>query len=60
MFTIHTFYFSLQTDTLYRVLRDRKWTVGRLASITLFYAQEILDEQNNDERKSLFESLIGI
>lgn len=49
-----------QLDTLCRLLRDRKWTVGELASITLLYAQEILDDPKNNEQQCLFESLIGI
>lgn len=54
------FFLFFQSDTLCRVLRDRKWTVGELASITLLYAQEILDDPKNNEQSCLFESLIGI
>jgi len=45
-----------------RVLLDRKWTVGELASATLAYAQDLLDHPNDAVQRNqcFFEKLIGI
>ncbi|XP_021705098.1 uncharacterized protein LOC5569294 isoform X1 [Aedes aegypti] len=51
-------------DTVCRVLKDRKWTVGELASATLSHARDILEDPfyyNNDRNYcSYFDKLIGI
>ncbi|XP_037036217.1 uncharacterized protein LOC119074301 isoform X2 [Bradysia coprophila] len=49
-------------DTVCRVLLDRKWTVGELASATLAYAQDLLDHPNDSllRNQCFFEKLIGI
>ncbi|KAI4465851.1 poly adp-ribose glycohydrolase [Holotrichia oblita] len=45
-------------DTIYRVLRDRKWNVKDLAQATLRYSSQIIHGRN--ENTTLFEELIGI
>ncbi|XP_052865294.1 uncharacterized protein LOC128271715 [Anopheles cruzii] len=51
-------------DTICRVLKDRKWTVGELASATLSHARDILEDPfyyNNDRNYCMFfEKLIGL
>ncbi|XP_055639878.1 uncharacterized protein LOC129777557 isoform X2 [Toxorhynchites rutilus septentrionalis] len=51
-------------DTICRLLKDRKWTVGELASATLLHAKEILEDPfyyNNDRNYScFFDKLIGL
>lgn len=45
-------------DTIYRLLRDRKWYVKDLAQATLRYSSHILHGRNDGT--TLFEDLIGI
>ena len=56
--------FALQLDTICRVLKDRKWTVGELAAATLSHARDILEDPfyyNNDRNYCMFfEKLIGL
>ncbi|XP_053659526.1 uncharacterized protein LOC128708573 [Anopheles marshallii] len=51
-------------DTICRVLKDRKWTVGELAAATLSHARDILEDPfyyNNDRNYCMFfEKLIGL
>uniref|UniRef100_A0A182ING1 PARG catalytic Macro domain-containing protein n=1 Tax=Anopheles atroparvus TaxID=41427 RepID=A0A182ING1_ANOAO len=51
-------------DTICRVLKDRKWTVGELAAATLGHARDILEDPfyyNNDRNYCMFfEKLIGL
>uniref|UniRef100_A0A1Q3FIR3 poly(ADP-ribose) glycohydrolase n=1 Tax=Culex tarsalis TaxID=7177 RepID=A0A1Q3FIR3_CULTA len=51
-------------DTICRVLKDRKWTVGELAAATLSHAKDILEDPlyyNNDRSySSFFDKLIGL
>lgn len=45
-------------DTIYRVLRDRRWNVRDLALATLRYSSHVLQDRN--EGTTLFDELIGI
>lgn len=45
-------------DTLYRILRDRKWTVKDLAEATLRYSTHMIEGRN--ENVTLFDELIGV
>lgn len=45
-------------DTVYRILRDRKWTVKDLADATLKYSARMIEGRN--ENSTLFEELIGV
>ncbi|XP_022909062.1 uncharacterized protein [Onthophagus taurus] len=45
-------------DTIYRLIRDRKWTVKDLAQATLRYSSQVLHGKN--DAATLFEELIGI
>lgn len=49
-------------DTVTRVLLDRKWTVGELASATLLHAQDVLENTDHSkvDTQFFFEKLIGI
>lgn len=51
-------------DTICRILKDRKWTVGELAAATLSHAKDILEDPlyyNNDRSySSFFDKLIGL
>ncbi|XP_055607530.1 uncharacterized protein LOC129755186 isoform X2 [Uranotaenia lowii] len=51
-------------DTVCRVLKDRKWTVGELAAATLSHAKDILEDPlyyNNDRNySSFFDKLIRL
>ncbi|XP_055540611.1 uncharacterized protein LOC129727142 isoform X1 [Wyeomyia smithii] len=51
-------------DTICRILKDRKWTVGELAAATLTHAKDILEDPlyyNNDRSYcSFFDKLIGL
>lgn len=51
-------------DTVCRVLKDRKWTVGEMAAATLSHAKDILEDPfyyNNDRNYScFFDKLIGL
>ncbi|XP_058823675.1 uncharacterized protein LOC131684645 isoform X2 [Topomyia yanbarensis] len=51
-------------DTICRILKDRKWTVGELAAATLAHSKDILEDPlyyNNDRSYSFFfDKLIGL
>lgn len=52
-----------QLDTVSRVLRDRRWTVGALATATLAIAQSVLEAPTRDPARRtdcFFEKFIGI
>ncbi|XP_058807279.1 uncharacterized protein LOC131673367 isoform X2 [Phymastichus coffea] len=46
-------------DTVSRVLTDRQWSVGDLASATLRFSTQSIEERR-ETRNSLFEELIGV
>lgn len=47
-------------DTVCRVLLDRKWTVGELASETLMHAKTVLSDPYDKNCECFFEKLIGL
>lgn len=56
---------SFQLDTVCRILRDRKWSVGRLARCTLISNQYFLDNPGQfiiegTDDKDFFDRLLGI
>ena len=57
------FYFyiniNLQLDTISRILTDRQWTVGNLATASLKFSVRLIEERH-EGRNSLFEELIGV
>uniref|UniRef100_A0A1B0CZ63 poly(ADP-ribose) glycohydrolase n=1 Tax=Phlebotomus papatasi TaxID=29031 RepID=A0A1B0CZ63_PHLPP len=46
-------------DTVCRILLDRRWSVGRLARLTLRHAKRMLDEQEDESTQEFLEKLIG-
>lgn len=56
---------SFQLDTVCRILRDRKWSVGRLARSTLISNQYFLENPaqfiiEGTDNKDFFDNLLGI
>lgn len=57
MHMLHAFAFQL--DTVCRILLDRRWSVGRLARLTLRHGKRMLDEQEDESTQEFLEKLIG-